>query len=207
MKKFFMLLGAMLLISGFANAASIYSYCAPDLGSLSPNGPGQILSGSITCTVPASLPAGDTLTSIEVYYVGDWDGGHDSGDTVDSVYTFTGTATFNSTNVANPYTCVIPGTGGSASQGCLGQGIASNLNLGDLYSSEISPSLSNTITLSVTATEVGSTYVNNIDYGAIVEFDYSYPAPEPASLMMVGGGIGLLGLSQLVGKYLKKKRS
>jgi hypothetical protein len=47
--------------------------------------------------------------------------------------------------------------------------------------------------------------VSGASFGDIVEFDYSTPAPEPASLMMVGGGVGLLGLAQFVGKYLKKK--
>jgi len=42
-------------------------------------------------------------------------------------------------------------------------------------------------------------------FNAIVEFDYSVPALQKASLMMVDGGVGLLGLAQAIGRFLKKR--
>jgi hypothetical protein len=207
MKKILMLLGVMILVSGLASANAIFVQCAP-AGSFNwysgstPAANGSVQTGSISCTLPASLPGGDTLTSVEVYYLDDYGEGSSNGTTIQT--NENAGAGWGTPNQTTPYLCVTtgnfnPGTGPCISTGSNGQS--------SVWSTETTPSFSS-FTMSVTSTlYAGGNVGLNSQYDAIVELDYTTPAPEPASFMMVGGGVGLLGLAQVFGKFLKKKRS
>jgi hypothetical protein len=207
MKKLFLLLGAMTLVSSLASATSIQSvfYTCPSFpGSITL---GATTTGSATATCPSLgfiLPGTDALTSVEVYYTSDYQFGETGANTVLTTFTpqpFSG-VTWGAPDTGASFTCTSNGGFSSNTDAC-----TYNFIVGPQqeYATETGagPSTSG-FTVNITATETGGE-VGFQSYGVIVEYDYSTPAPEPASLLMVGGGAGLLGLARFFGKYLKKR--
>ncbi len=205
MKKAFVLLGAMMLVSSFASAASIINFCSVTTNfNWNSVADGTTQSNTVTCNGIGSLPAGDTLTSVEVYYQADYSGGTGTGTnqqvTLDTFENPSGSWT--TPNQLPPYECITTGVGNSNPGPCTNSGGAIPQQE---FSTEVTPSTSG-FTVAVTATLVAGA-IQSSTFQTIVEFDYTQPAPEPASLLMVGGGAGLLGLAQVVGKFMKKKKS
>jgi hypothetical protein len=220
MKKLFMLLGAMMLVCSLGSAASLLEFCTPN-GSFnwisvaagttqSVNSTSQ--TASISCpglSGGTALPGGDSLVSVEVYYLADWSLTTVSGTTILDTFEnpsgggWGATQTTGGTANVPPYECVSTGNGNSSTGVCVDTG---GLTEQQEYSSitGLSGTTFSAFSVAVTATLVQGG-INSSTYDAIVEFDYSTPTPEPASLLMVGGGAGLLGLAQLVGRYLKKR--
>jgi len=214
MKKVLFLLVALTLVSGIASASSIYVYCVPSPGTFAWGAAGLPAQNGSTSCAGETLPAGYTITSVEVYYLADFQFGqttNGSNNTINTIEQANGAGAWASAGgsggppgpgQSDPYTCVTSGQFSSNTGPCTG---FAPLGLSAAFSYATAGLGTNTFaafTVSITASEVGGTNVANSSYANIVEYDYTPPVPEPASLMMVGSG--LLGLGVLASKLRKK---
>jgi len=211
MKKMFLLGSMLALVGGIASASSINSYCLPNTGNnFAYTAPGQSSSVDansptvLTCGALGTLPALSTVNSIEIFYIADYSGGLASGGNTINTTFVVSDANFGAhggTSVVEPYTCVTMGFGTSGAGPCTYQTLQSP---GTAYSEDVTDQTALSLTgftVSITAQEVGTSYVQDSTFEAIVEYDYTLPAPEPSSLIMIGSG--LLGIGFMVRRRKK----
>jgi hypothetical protein len=211
--KYFGLAAAALVMTIAASAASVSVTCTAVNSS---PGSAVITPTTLTCPDFATLPAGDTATSIQLFAGDSFDGG-----------------TFGQTNIIDVnYSSIngaITGLPGSLPNSCIGAA-----GTGSTCTAEVSGTTSgntgsstfafgNAITTSLGSFIGGTTFnvasvTSAVDAGSALPpltgtgdvtaqlfatLTYSTAAPEPGSMMLLGSGLfaaGLIGRKKLAGK-------
>ena len=187
MKSMFLLVGLSTMACGIANANSVFIACTP-LGGTITLGGGVGTSGTSADSCPGFTPPSGVLTSVELWYTADWQFGLTSG--LNTVVT---TATPSGSWSPSTGVCTTTGTGGNSSTGsCTFSGTIGPQNV---ESTETTP-LTSGFLVSITAM-ITTGNVSTSSYGEIVEYDYGAssptPTPEPASFILLVGGLLLMG--------------
>jgi hypothetical protein len=223
-KKLLGLLSFALLSTSVASALTMNATCTGGVGGTSSSG-GEVLStgsGSkpnlnqtLACT-GFTLPAGDTLQQVDIFIAGDFQGGapfSTSGNTLNWTYTVSNVAP------ALEGGSTETDTGGNADNNWTFLGCANVLVIGDeedctttfnnassILGSNPSTPAPGMFNISISATwgagSAGLSGAGDEGYTVSVVYTYSAPVvvPEPASLILIGGG--LLGL----GFFAQRKR-
>jgi hypothetical protein len=203
-KKLLGLLVVALFCVGAANALTFTEACPPGGIVQGPGTPG--ISGNSVCAA-FTVPIGDTLTEVDVTVSGDWQLGSVGGNTLNYTFSITGgTPAFTPATVTESAQGNAGGTSNYIFTGCPEVGTSNRALCADLISLNSPATYASVVVTGIgswAAGSVGLSPTGAEGFGVIATFTYgpTVTTPEPASLLMIGGG--LIGLAVIARRKRK----